>query len=113
MKKVYRVIKFDQNAWLNPNIDMNTYLRKKAKIDFEKDLFKLMNNAIFWKTMENVKNHRYIELVTTERRRNYLVVEPNYHTTKFFTENVLAIEIKKTEVLMNKLVYLGLQYYDK
>ena len=54
-----------------------------------------MNNAVFGKTMENVRKHRDIKLVTTERRRNYLVSEPNYHTTKFFTENVLATEIKK------------------
>ena len=56
-----------------------------------------MNNAGFGKTMENIRKHRYIKLVTTERRRNYLASEPNYHTTKFFTENFLAIEIKKTE----------------
>ena len=58
--------------------------------------------------MENVRKHRDIKFVTTERRRNYLVLEPNYHTTKFFTENVLVIERKKTEKLMNKPVYLGL-----
>ena len=74
---------------------MNTDLRKKAKNDFEKYFFKLMNNAVFGKTMENVRKHRDIKLVTTERRRNYLVSEPNYHTTKFFTENLLAIEMKK------------------
>ena len=67
-----------------------------------------MNNAVFGKTMENVRKHRDIKLVTTERRRNYLVSEPNYHTTKFFTENLLAIEMKKTEILMNKPVHLGL-----
>ena len=53
-----------------------------------------MNNAVFGKTMENVRKHRDIKLVTTERRKNYFVSEPNYHTTKFFTENLLAIEIK-------------------
>ena len=73
---------------------MNTDVRKKAKFDFEKDFFKLMNNAIFGKTMENVRKHRDTKLATTERRRNYLVSEPNYHTTKFFTENLLAIEMK-------------------
>ena len=67
-----------------------------------------MNNAVFGKTMENVRKHRDIKLVTTERRRNYLVSEPNYHTRKFFTENLLAIEMKKTEILMNKPVCLGL-----
>ena len=67
-----------------------------------------MNNAVFGKTMENVRKHRDIKLVTTERRRNYLVSEPNYHTTKFFTENFLAIEMQKTEILMNKPVYLAL-----
>ena len=74
---------------------MNTKLRQKAKNNFEKDFFKLMNNAVFGKTMENVRKYRDIKLVTTERIRNYLVSEPNYHTTKFFTENLLAIEMKK------------------
>ena len=99
MKKVHRVIKFNQNAWLKPYIDMNTKLRQKAKNNFEKDFFKLMNNAVFGKTMENVRKHRDIKLVTTERRRNYLVSEPNYHTTKFFTETLLAIEMKKQRYL--------------
>ena len=63
-----------------------------------------MSNSVFGKTMENVIKHREIKLVTTERRRNYLLLEPNYDTTKFFTENLLAIEKKKTEILMNKPV---------
>ena len=62
---------------------------------FEKDFFKLMNNAVFRKTMENVRKHRDIKLVRTERRKNYLVSEPNYHTTKRFTENLLVIEMKE------------------
>ena len=67
-----------------------------------------MNNAVFGKAMENERKQRDIKLVATERRRNYLVSEPNYHITKFFTENLLAIEMKKTEILINKPVYLGL-----
>ena len=73
---------------------MNAELSKKVKNDFQKD-FNLMNNPVFWKTKENVRKHRDIKLVTTERRRNYLVSEPSYPTPKFFTENPLAIEIKK------------------
>ena len=65
-------------------------------------------NTVFGKTMENVRKHRDIKLVTTERTRNNLVSEPNYHTTKFFTENLLAIEMEKSEILMNKPVCLGL-----
>ena len=64
------------------------------------------------KNMENVRKHRDIKLATTEKRRNYLVSEPNYHTTKFFTENLLAIEMRKTQILMNKPVYLGLSILD-
>ena len=66
-----------------------------------------MNNAVFGKTTENVRKHRDIKLVTTERRKNYLVSEPSYHTTKFFTKSMLAIEMRKTEILMNKPVCLG------
>ena len=94
LRKVHRVIKFNQNAWPKPYIDMTTDLRKKAKNDFEKDFFKLVNNAVLGKAMENIRKHRDIKLVPTERRRNYLVSEPDYHTTKFFTVNLLAIKMK-------------------
>ena len=67
-----------------------------------------MNNSVFNKTMENVKKHRDIKLVTTDRRKNCLVSEPNYHTRKVFSENVLAIEIKRTQILINEPIYLGL-----
>ena len=71
-----------------------------------------MNNAAFGKTIENARKNRDIKLVATERRRNYLVSEPNFYTTKFFTENLLTIEIKKTEILMNKHVYFGLSILE-
>ena len=71
-----------------------------------------MNNAVFGKTMENVRKHRDIKLVTTEEKRIKLVSEPNYHTTKQFSENLLAIEMKKTKVKMNKPVYLGMSILD-
>ena len=71
-----------------------------------------MNNAVFGKTMENVRKHRDIKLVTTDEKRNKLVSEPNYHTTKRFSENLLAIEMKKTKVKMNKPVYLGMSILD-
>ena len=86
---------------------MNTKLRAEAKNDFEKDFFKLMNTAVFGKTMENVRKHRDIKLVATHKRRNQLVSEPNYHTIKYFSKNFLAIEMKKTKVKMNKAIYLG------
>ena len=88
---------------------MNIKLRTEAKTDFEKDFFKLMNNAVFGKTMENVRKHRVIKLVTTDTRRNQLVSEPNYHTTKHFSENLMA---KKTKLKMNKPIYLGMSILD-
>ena len=91
---------------------MNTELRKKAQNEFEKNFFKLMNNSVFGKTMENVRKHRDIKLVTTEEKRIKLVSEPNYHTTKHFSKNLLAIEMKKTKVKMNKPVYLGMSILD-
>ena len=104
------MIKFNQNVWLKPYFDINTHLREKTKSDFEKDFFKLINNVVLGKTLENVRKHRDIKLVTTERRRNYLVSEPNYHTTKVFAEHLLAIEMKK--IPMNKTVYLGLSILE-
>ena len=91
---------------------MNTELRKQAKNDFEKYFYKLMNNAVFVNIMENVRKHRDIKLVTTDKRRNQLVSEPNYHTTIWFSENLLPIEMKKTKVKMNKPVYLGLSILE-
>ena len=88
-------------------VDINTKLRTEAKIDFKKDFFKLMNNSVFGKTTENIRNHRDIKLVTTDKRRNQLVSEPNYHTTEWFSEGLLATEMKKIKVKMNKSVYLG------
>ena len=72
-----------------------------------------MNNAGFGKTMENVRKHRDIKLVTTDKRRNQLASEPNYHTTKYFSENLMAIEMKKTKVKMNKLIDLSYQILAK
>ena len=82
--KVHKVIQFNQKAWLKTYIDMKIKLRTEAKNDFEKDIFKLMNNAVFGKTMENVRKPRDIKLITTDKRRNQLALEPNYHTTKHF-----------------------------
>ena len=89
------MISFNQDEWLKPEIEMNNKLRTEAKNDFEKDFFKLMNKAVFGQT-KNLRQHRDIKLVITERRRNYLVSEPNYHTTKIITVNLLVIETKKT-----------------
>ena len=91
---------------------MNTVFRKNAKNDFEKDFFQLMNNAVFGKTMENVRKHRDIKSVTTDKRTNQLVSEANYHTTKWLSENLLSIEMKKAKVKMNKPIYLGLSILE-
>ena len=108
LRKVHRVIEFNQKAWLKEYIDVNTELRKKASNDFEKDFFKLMNNAVFGKTMENVRKHRDIKLVKTDHRRNKLVSEPNYHTMKLTDDNLAIIELRKVKVKMNKPIYLRL-----
>ena len=113
LKKVQRVLKFNQNGCLKPYIDMNTDLRKKAQNGFEKDLFKLMKFFFLEKLLtvmlENIQilQQKEEQLVTTERRRNYLVSEPNCYTTNIFKESLLAIDMKKTEILMNKPAHLG------
>ena len=81
---------------------MITELRKKANNDFENDFFKLMNNAVFGKPMENVRKHRDIKLVTTDKRKNKLVSEPNYHAVKWFSKDLVAIEMQKTKKKKNE-----------
>ena len=105
MKKVHRVIKFNQRAWLKPYFEMNIKLRQKSKNNFEKEFFKLMNNAVFGKTIQNVRKHRNGKSVTTAKNRNYLISRPNYHTTKFFTEKLLAIEMRKSPIFINKYFF--------
>ena len=112
LAKVYRVIEFEQEAWLKKYIDFNTGLRAKATNDFEKDFFKLMNNAVFGKTMENVRKHRNIKLVRNDNKSNKLVSEPNYHTMKLIDEDLAIIEMRKTRVKMNKPIYLGLSILE-
>ena len=80
---------------------MNTDLRKDAKNDFEKDFFKLMNNSVFVKTMENVRNHREIRLVTTDKGRSILASGPNYHSSKHISKDLMIMEMNKVEVKMN------------
>ena len=111
-KKIHRIIEFNQKALLKPYIDMDTELRKLAKDDFEKDLFKLMNNAVFRKAMENIRKDRNIKFVTTDKKRNKLVSEPNYHTINYISEDLSMIEMNKTKVKMNKPIYLGLSILD-
>ena len=91
LKKIHRIIEFNQEAWLDPYIDMNTELRKAAPNDYEKNLFKLMNNAVFGKTMGNIRKHRDIKLVTTDKKRSKLVSEPNYQTINLISEDLSII----------------------
>ena len=112
LKKVHKVISFRQEAWLETYITMNTELRIKANNDFEKDYYKLKNNSVYGKTMENIRKHGDIHLVTTDRKRSKLVSEPNYHATKSISKNLLVMQMKKREIYMKKPVYLGQAILD-
>ena len=91
---------------------MNTELRKYAENNFEKDFFKLMNNAVFGKTTQSDRKHRDFKLVKSDKRRSILASEPNYHTSKYISEYLMIIEMKKVIVKMNKLIYLGQAILD-
>ena len=88
-------------------------LRTKAKIDFVKGFFEVLNIFVFEKTLENVMKHRNMRILPADRKRSYLVKESNYHTTKWFPKNLLAIEMNEREAKMNKPVYLGLPIFSK
>ena len=112
LKKIHRGIKFIESAWLKPYIDKNTNLRTQAKNNFEKDFFKLMNNSVFGKTMENIRNRVNVKLVNTEERLKKLSAKPNYKGRKIFSENLISVHMKKTSLTMNKPVYLGMCILD-
>ena len=106
------MIKFDQSVWLKPYIDFNTELRKKAKNEFEKDFFKLMNNTMFGKTMENIRKHKDIKLITNEKAYLRNVMKPNFKSGVLFGKNLMGCEMVKINVVMNKPVYLGQAILD-
>ena len=113
LKKIHRGIKFIESEWMKSYIEMNTNLRTKAKNNFEKDFFKLMNNSVFGKTMENIRNRVNVKLVNTQERLKKLVAKPNLKSPpKIFSENLVSVHLKKTSLLMNKPVYLGMCILD-
>ena len=112
MAKIHIIIQFDQEVWLNSYIDLNTRLRKDAKNVFQNYFFKLMINALFGKTMENKRKHRDFKLVASNKRRNISVSEPNYHTSKYISEDLMIIEMKKVWVKMNIPIHLGQAILD-
>ncbi|XP_057296161.1 uncharacterized protein LOC130625103 [Hydractinia symbiolongicarpus] len=107
LDKVHRVIEFEQSAWLKPYIDFNTDLRTKSKNDFEKDFFKLMNNSVFGKTMENQRIHKDIRLATKKQQYEKLVMKPNFKGSICFSETLMGVEMQKIKVVLNKPIYLG------
>ena len=110
---IYRGIQFVESEWMKPYIDKNTNLRAKAKNNFEKDFYKLMNNSVFGKTMENIRNRVDVKLVNTEEKLRKLVAQPNLKgPPKIFSENLLSVHMKKTSLTMNKPVYLGMCILD-
>ena len=112
LKKVHRVTEFKQRAWMKEYIMLNIEVRKKASNDFEKDFFKMMRDAIFGKTMQNVRSEKDIKVVTTDIQRNKLVSQHNFYSSKWFSKNLLAIEMKKVKVKMTKPIYLGMLIID-
>ena len=112
LKLIRRGLKFQEKDFMKNYIDKNTFLRSQAKNDFEKALFKLMNNSVFGKTMENVRNRVSIELVKDAERAAKLVNKPNFEELKIFDEFLIAVKMRKTKVWMNKPVYVGMSILD-
>ena len=112
IKKVHRVLKFDQSPWLKQYIDFNTEKRKHAKNTFENDFFKLMNNSVFGKTMENLRKRVDVKLVTNEKKLDKLTSKPMYVSSKIFNENLMAVHKIKETLTLNRPAYVGMCILD-
>ena len=107
LKKIHRVISFNQSQWLKVYIDFNSKKRKEAKNSFEKNFFKLMVNSFFGKTCENVRNYKDIKLVISETRLKKLTSKPTFHAFKIFHLNLAAVQLRRTTVKLMKPRYIG------
>ena len=112
LTNIHRGIKFEESQWLEKYIALNTKLRPAAANEFEKDFFKLMNNSVFGKTMENIRNRIDIKLVNNKKQAEKLSAKPNFNHCNIFSEDLVAIHIKKTKLVFNKPVYLGMCILD-
>ncbi|KAK3108822.1 hypothetical protein FSP39_016459 [Pinctada imbricata] len=107
VSKVHRAIKFHQSPWLKPYIEFNTNMRKQARNQFEKDFYKLMNNSVFGKTMENLRKRVNIQLVHREKRLVKLTAKPGFKSFKIFNEDLASVELVKTKLVLNRPIYVG------
>ena len=112
LTNIHRGIKFEESQWLEKYIVFNTELRTAVANEFEKDFFKLMNNSVFGKTMENIRNRVDIKLVNTKKQAEKLSAKPNFNHCNIFSEDLVAIHVKKTKLVFNKPVYLGMCILD-
>ena len=106
------MIEFNQSAWLAPYMEFNTRLRTRAKNNFEKDFFKLMNNSVFRKMMENIRKHRDINVMTNKKAYLKRVVKPNFKSGIAFSENLMGCKMGKIRVVMKKPIFLGQAIHD-
>ncbi|XP_033729514.1 uncharacterized protein LOC117318662 [Pecten maximus] len=107
LSKIHRVLRFTQSRWLKSYIDFNTDKRKSARNSFEKDFFKLMNNSVFGKTMENMRKRVSVELVNTPKRLRKVCAKPNFQSFKIFNRDLVAVNMKKVNVVLNRPIYAG------
>ncbi|XP_054259555.1 uncharacterized protein LOC128984277 [Macrosteles quadrilineatus] len=112
LKKIHRVISFRQSNWIATYIDLNTKLRTQAKNDFEKEFYKLMNNGVFGKTMENIRNRVDVRLATKEKQIVKWIAQPTFKDRTIFAENLSAVHMKRTKLLFNKPIYVGMSVLD-